>query len=70
MFKSIKFIGKLVVKAYFKQAAKLNKQAKRNKQKADHLANEAFFLKLDATDDIKEAALIAAQATELQKIFK
>lgn len=69
MFKFINTLGKLVVKMYFREAKRLNDNARKDAAQAQRLAKQARLLSEDANAGVTSAAKIAAKATDLNKFF-
>ncbi len=69
MFKLINALGKLVVKLYFMEAAKLDNKAKADSKRAIELAKESREKADRATEGVHKAAAIASKAQSMSKFF-
>ena len=65
----IKGFGRMVVRMYNREAARLNKVARAEATLARELAERSNKLGLSSIKNIDEAAKIASQAQELSKFF-
>lgn len=69
IMKIIKGFGRIVVRMYNREAARLNKVARAEATLARELAERSNKLSASSTKNIDEAAKVASQAQELSKFF-
>lgn len=69
MFKLVKALGKLVVKMYFREAAKLDEAAKTFAKDAVYHAKAADKAQQESIKATNEAAKVAANAQKLKGLF-
>lgn len=69
MFKLIKRLGKLIVRAYFAEGRRLEAQAKTEAKLAQEMALRARKLSESSIEHVDEAAKVANQAQQLAKFF-
>ena len=65
----IKGFGRMVVRMYNREAARLNKVARAEATLARELAERSNKLSVSSMKNIDEAAKVASQAQELSKFF-
>lgn len=65
----IKGFGRMVVRMYNREAARLNKVARAESTLARELAERSNKLSVSSMKNIDEAAKVASQAQELSKFF-
>lgn len=65
----IKGFGRVVVRMYNREAARLNKVARAEATLARELAERSNKLSVSSMKNIDEAAKVASQAQELSKFF-
>lgn len=65
----IKSFGRMVVRLYNREAARLNKVARAEATLARELAERSNKLSVSSMKNIDEAAKVASQAQELSKFF-
>lgn len=65
----IKGFGRMVVRMYNREAARLNKVARAEATMARELAERSNKLSVSSMKNIDEAAKVASQAQELSKFF-
>ena len=66
---TIKGFGRMVVRMYNREAARLNKVARAEATLARELAERSNKLSVSSMKNIDEAAKVASQAQELSKLF-
>ena len=69
IMKIIKGFGRVVVRMYNSEAARLNKAARAEATLARELAERSNKLSASSMKNINEAAKVASQAQELSKFF-
>ncbi|AFV51456.1 hypothetical protein [Stenotrophomonas phage IME15] len=69
IMKIIKGFGRIVVRMYNREAARLNKVARAEATLARELAERSNKLSANSMKNIDEAAKVASQAQELSKFF-
>lgn len=69
IMKIIKGFGRIVVRMYNHEAARLNKAARAEATLARELAERSNKLSASSMKNIDEAAKVASQAQELSKFF-
>lgn len=69
IMKIIKGFGRIVVRMYNCEAARLNKVAREESTLARELAERSNKLRASSMKNIDEAAKVASQAQELSKFF-
>ncbi|QMP81596.1 hypothetical protein [Aeromonas phage PZL-Ah1] len=69
IMKIIKGFGRIVVRMYNREAARLNKVARAEATLARELAERSNKLSTNSMKNIDEAAKVASQAQELSKFF-
>lgn len=69
IMKIIKGFGRIVVRMYNREAARMNKVARAEATLARELAERSNKLSASSMKNIDEAAKVASQAQELSKFF-
>lgn len=69
IMKILKGFGRIVVRMYNREAARLNKVARAEATLARELAERSNKLSASSMKNIDEAAKVASQAQELSKFF-
>lgn len=70
MLKLIKSLGKLVVNLYFREAKKLDAQAKESAESAVFHAKASDKALKESQEAVAESAKLASQAQAISKFFK